>query len=72
MATQLLESMETGMAVSERETLRVLSGISLVVFGTGLILSTPAVQRLLSRIGMGGMVHGVLPDLERYLRLRSM
>jgi len=57
---------------SDRDTLFMLSGIALMVFGAGLILSNPGAQRLLSKIGVGNVGEGVLPDIERYLRLRSM
>ncbi len=49
-----------------------LSGIALMVFGAGLILSNPNAQRFLSKVGVGNLGAGVLPDLERYMRLRSM
>ncbi len=57
---------------SDRDTLFMLSGIALMVFGAGLILSNPGAQRLLSKVGVGNLSEGVLPDIERYLRLRSM
>lgn len=57
---------------SDRDTLFMLSGIALMVFGAGLILTNPGAQRLLSRVGVGNLGEGLLPDLERYLRLRSM
>jgi hypothetical protein len=57
---------------SDRDTLFMLSGIALMVFGAGLILSKPGAQRLLSKVGVGNLGEGVLPDIERYLRLRSM
>src|SRR5208282_1931386 len=57
---------------SDRDTLFMLSGIALMVFGAGLILSNPNAQRLLSKVGVGNLGEGVLPDIERYLRLRSM
>ncbi len=56
----------------DRDTLFMLSGIALMVFGAGLILSNPGAQRLLSKVGVGNLGEGVLPDIERYLRLRSM
>ena len=49
-----------------------LSGIALMVFGAGLILSNPVAQKYLGRIGVAEPAEGVLPDIERYLRLRSM
>jgi hypothetical protein len=57
---------------SDRDTLFMLSGLALMVFGAGLILSNPSAQRLLSRVGVGNLGERVLPDIERYLRLRSM
>jgi len=57
---------------SDRDTLFMLSGIALMVFGAGLILSNPVAQKYLSRIGVGNLAQGALPDLERYLRLRAM
>jgi len=57
---------------SDRDTLFMLSGIALMVFGAGLILSNPVAQGYLSRLGIGNLTENVLPDLERYLRLRSM
>lgn len=57
---------------SDRDTLFMLSGIALMVFGAGLVLSNPSAQRLLNKVGVGNLGEGILPDLERYLRLRSM
>jgi hypothetical protein len=73
MATAVLarESNETGRD-SDRDTLFMLSGIALMVFGAGLILSNPVAQKYLSRIGVGNLAQGALPDIERYLRLRAM
>jgi hypothetical protein len=49
-----------------------LSGIALMVFGAGLILSNPVAQKYMDKIGIGGLTKGALPDLERYLKLRAM
>jgi len=49
-----------------------LSGIALMVFGAGLILSNPTVQKYVNQIGIGGLAQGALPDFERYLRIRNM
>jgi len=57
---------------SDRDTLFMLSGIALMVFGAGLILSNPVAQTYLSRFGLSNLTEKALPDLERYLRLRSM
>jgi hypothetical protein len=63
---------ETNGAMSDRDTLFMLSGIALMVFGAGLILSNPLAQKYMNKIGIGGLAQGALPDLERYLKLRAM
>jgi hypothetical protein len=57
---------------SDKETLYMLGGLALVVFGAGLILSNPFIRRYMSRIGVGNLAQTVMPDVERYLKLRSM
>jgi hypothetical protein len=57
---------------NDKDTLYMLGGVALVVFGAGLILSNPFVRRYMSRIGMGNLAHTVMPDIERYLNLRAM
>jgi hypothetical protein len=59
-------------SVSDKDTLFMLSGVALVVFGTGLILSNPIVKRYLGQFGLGNLAQAALPDLDRYLKLRSM
>jgi hypothetical protein len=57
---------------SDRETLYMLSGVALVIFGAGLVLTNPVVRRYLSQLGIGNLAQAALPDLDRYLKLRSM
>jgi hypothetical protein len=57
---------------SDKETLYMLGGVALVVFGTGLILSNPFVRRYMSQLGVGNLAQTVMPDVERYLKLRAM
>jgi len=59
-------------ATESRDTLFLLGGAALVVFGAGLILSTPMVRRLLSGVNVGTLVSAAVPDFERYLKLRAM
>lgn len=59
-------------SVSDKDTLFMLSGIALVVFGAGLIISNPIVKRYLGQFGLGNLAQAALPDLDRYLKLRSM
>jgi len=63
-----------------RDTLFVASGAALVVLGVGMLLAALAVRRTL----IGGLssflpdqegahgIGGVIPDVERYLKLRAM
>ena len=57
---------------TDKDTLYMLAGVALIVFGAGLILSNPLVRRYLGQVGVGNLVTGALPDLDRYLKLRSM
>ena len=71
MATQIMnQPMEIN--GTDKETLYMLGGIALVIFGAGLVLSNPTVRRYLSQVGLGDIASSALPDLERYFRLRSM
>lgn len=57
---------------TDKETLYLLGGAALVLFGTGLILSNPVVRGYLRQIGVGNLMQAALPDVDRYLKLRSM
>ena len=57
---------------TDKDTLYMLGGVACIVFGAGLILSNPIVRRYLGQMGVGNLVQGALPDLDRYIRLRSM
>jgi hypothetical protein len=57
---------------TDRDTLFMLSGVAFMVFGAGLILSNPLIRRYLGGIGIGNLAQAALPDLDRYLKLRSM
>jgi hypothetical protein len=47
-------------------------GLALVVLGTGLIVSHPSIRRYLGQIGVSDLIQAAVPDVERYLKLRSM
>jgi hypothetical protein len=55
-----------------RDTMFLLGGAALVLFGAGLILSTPMVKRALGGAGLGNLIGAAVPDLERYMKLRAM
>lgn len=57
---------------TDKDTLFMLSGVAFIVFGAGLILSNPMVRKYLGQIGVGNLAQAALPDLDRYLKLRSM
>jgi len=57
---------------TDMDTLFFVGGVALMVFGAGLILSNPIVQRYMGQIGVGNLATAALPDLQRYMRLRDM
>jgi hypothetical protein len=57
---------------TDKETLYMLGGVALVIFGAGLILSNPNIRKYLGQIGLGNFATAALPDIEKYFRLRSM
>lgn len=59
-------------AGTDKDTLFMLGGVACIVFGAGLILSNPIIRRYLGQMGVGSLVQSALPDLDRYLKLRSM
>jgi hypothetical protein len=68
------ELQRTGNGVPDdtRDTMFLLGGVAMVVFGAGLILSSPAVRQLLGGMGIGNLLQATVPDFERYLKLRAM
>jgi len=62
----------TNQSGTDKDTLYMLSGAALILFGTGLILSNPIVRRYLGQLGVGSLVSAALPDVDRYLKLRNM
>jgi hypothetical protein len=71
MATQIMERLDEGSG-TDKETLYMLGGVALVIFGAGLVLSNPTVRRYLGQVGIGNIASAAIPDIERYFRLRSM
>jgi hypothetical protein len=57
---------------TDMDTLFIVGGVALMVFGAGLILSNPIVRRYMGQIGVGNLATAALPDLQRYMRLRDM
>ncbi len=71
MATELVRKMDNGHS-SEKDTLVLMGGVAMVVVGAGLILSSPAVRRYMGQMGIGNVLGNIIPDVERYFKLRSM
>jgi hypothetical protein len=71
MGMELVESTANG-TESGKDTLYMLGGVALVIFGAGLILSNPFVRRQMSKFGVGNIATAVIPDVERYFKLRAM
>ncbi len=71
MAMELVEGSANGNA-NDKETLYMLGGVALMVFGAGLILTHPWVRRYMSQLGVGNLAGAAMPDVERYLKLRAM
>jgi hypothetical protein len=58
--------------MSDRDTLFLLGGAAFVLFGAGLLLSTDTVRKYLGHLGVGDIVQAAMPDVDRYMRLKSM
>jgi hypothetical protein len=71
MAMELMEATENGVG-DGKDTLFMLGGVAMIVFGAGLILSNPFVRRYMAQLGVGNLAQAVMPDVERYFKLRSM
>ena len=71
MSLDLMESTANGIG-NEKDTLYLLGGVALVVFGAGLILSNPSIRRYMAQFGVGNLAAAIIPDVERYFKLRSM
>ena len=71
MQRELVQRDEQDSAVN-KDTLFMLGGVALVVVGAGLILTSPIAKRYMGQLGLGDLGTGIVPDIERYFKLRSM
>jgi len=69
---ELLDSSQSNGEGEARDTLLILSGVALMVFGAGLILSNRLVRGYLGGVNIGSLVQAAAPDVQRYLKLRAM
>lgn len=72
MSIELTERTNAQDSQESRDTLFLLGGAAMMVFGAGLILSTPMVRRFLGGVNAGGLLQGALPEFDRYMKLRAM
>jgi hypothetical protein len=70
MPTEMVRREEQDRA--NKDTLFMLGGVALVVVGAGLILTSPIAKKYMGQLGLGDLTGGIVPDIERYFKLRSM
>jgi hypothetical protein len=70
MSTEMIRREEQDRA--NKDTLFMLGGVALVVVGAGLILTSPIAKKYMGQLGLGDLTGGLVPDIERYFKLRSM
>jgi hypothetical protein len=70
-AMELLEPSSNELT-TDKNTLFLLGGVAMVIFGAGMILSNPVIRRYMSQLGVGDLAQAAVPDIERYLKLRAM
>jgi hypothetical protein len=68
---ELLPVVDNGDSES-RNTLLMFGGLALVTLGAGMILTSPTVRKYLGGFNVGKLLQAAAPDLERYLKLKSM
>jgi hypothetical protein len=64
--------MDNGESYDLKGTLCLFGGLALLVVGTGMIISHPTIRQYLGQMGLSDMAQAAIPDLERYMKLRSM
>ncbi|MGA7234723.1 MAG: hypothetical protein WBY44_03530 [Bryobacteraceae bacterium] len=72
MSREIAEYSDGLEAQESRDTLFLVGGAALMIFGAGLILSTPGVRRWLGGGGIGNLIQAAIPDFQKYLKLRAM
>lgn len=67
-----LQNLNGNDANETRDTLFLIGGAAFVVFGAGLILSTPVVRKALGGGGIANLIGAAMPDFQKYMKLRDM
>jgi hypothetical protein len=71
MPTEMIRRDEQEGSVN-KDTLFMLGGVALLVVGAGLVLTSPIAKKYMGQLGLGNLTGGIVPDIERYFKLRSM
>jgi hypothetical protein len=71
MSTEIIRQ-EDQESAANKDTLFMLGGVALLVVGAGLVLTSPIAKKYMGQLGLGNLTGGIVPDIERYFKLRSM
>jgi hypothetical protein len=69
---QLRNVVDDANSAEARDTMIMFGGLALVLLGTGMILSSPAIRKYLGGLNVGNLLQTAAPDFERYLKLKAM
>ena len=69
---ELLRPEQNGNSDEARDTMLMFGGLALVLLGTGMILTSPAIRKYLGGLNVGNLLQNAAPDFERYLKLKAM
>jgi len=67
-----MENLQKSDSSESKDMLMAIGGLALIVFGAGMVLSHPFIRRYIGQAGLGGLAAAAIPDLERYMKLKSM
>jgi hypothetical protein len=59
-------------AAEARDTMVMFGGLALVLLGTGMILTSPAIRKYLGGLNVSNLLQTAAPDFEKYLKLKAM
>lgn len=68
-STELARGNEGGV---DKDTLALLGGVAMVVFGAGLIISSRSIRTFIGNVRPGELLAAAIPDFEKYMKLRAM